>query len=109
MQWGHYTDRHQSKWLIYTLATFTQCASHNYLHFHGSQTMSAAVLRLLGQGWLEEHEAVRASHSDGKVSVIDLQERLDRYKWLWETRPSLYDTEVLKYRGYYEHGIIGTN
>lgn len=104
IQWGHYTPRRQSAWLKFTLATFCQCRNHNGLHDRGSQTMAYAIANLLGKEWQARHEVERDAHRRGyKIPIWELEERLERYRTLWENRPSVYTTRDLEKMGYYEH------
>ena len=101
MQWGHYVPRSRSARLALTLATFRQCSNHNLLHRYNDPMMAAAVVRLLGPGWLARIAAEQQAHSDGKVYLHDLQERLDKYRDLLDNWPAVYTVKTLLKRGYY--------
>lgn len=101
MQWGHYVTRSRSAWLSMTLATFRQCGNHNLLHKLQDPMMAAAVVKLLGSAWIAEITAEQRAHSDGKVYLHDLRERLERYQALWDNRPAVYTVKLLLRKGYY--------
>ena len=101
MQWGHFVPRSRSAWLSMTLATFRQCGNHNLLHRYNDPMMAAAVVKLLGPKWLAAITAEQQAHSDGKVYLHDLSERLERYQELWDNRPAVYTVKTLLARGYY--------
>jgi hypothetical protein len=101
MQWGHFVPRSRSAWLSLTLATFRQCSNHNLLHRYNDPMMAAAVVKLLGPEWLARITAEQRAHSDGKVYLHDLQERLDKYRDLLDNWPAVYTVKTLLARGYY--------
>jgi hypothetical protein len=65
--------------------------------------MATAVGALLGQEWLNMHDAERAGHRGDKkdVPLDELQARIKWYGDLWEHRPVIYDTAHLRRLGYY--------
>jgi hypothetical protein len=101
MQWGHFVPRSRSAWLSLTLATFRQCSNHNLLHRYNDPMMGLAVTKLLGEKWVEWIAMEQRAHSDGKVYLHDLQERLDKYRDLLDNWPAVYTVKTLLARGYY--------
>lgn len=86
LQWGHYVPRKQSAWLKYSLVTFCQCGSHNYLHDKGAQTMATWFAMTFGTLAMQRIEEDVREHRGKDRTIAELEDMLQDYDTMFDTR-----------------------
>jgi len=102
LQWSHIISRRKSPYLTYAIGnTVMGCSHHNGLDHWGDKYISGwYVSRFGGDAWIAlERESV--SHIGKLPAEWELQEWIERYKFLLDDRPVLYTTDLLVELGYY--------
>lgn len=102
LQWGHFVPCQQSPYLKYAIGnTFKQCSAHNLLHDKGDQIFIDWYNMTFGNTAYHAMQEVVRAHRYQKPELWELQEWIDRYRYLLDDRPSMFTFDLLREAGYY--------
>ena len=102
LMWGHFITQHASPWLRYNLSNvFWQCGNHNLIHDKHDLTYRIWYAAKFGDFSRNMIEREAAEHIGKKQKMYELEEMLERYIAMYETRYGSYEIEEMVRLGYY--------